>query len=143
MYKKSRTNQYWSSWQKYSFEIGRRHVHLIQKRGFGLWCLTPLSTLFFSYIVAVSFTGGGNRSTRRKPPICRKSLTNYITMLYRVHLAWAGFELTPLVVINTDCMGSCKSNYHTITAPEYLQNNVEYMYISKYSIYDLCFINSY
>ena len=26
-----------------------------------------------------------------------------------------GFELTSLVVIGTDCIGSCKSNYHTIT----------------------------
>jgi hypothetical protein len=25
-----------------------------------------------------------------------------------------GFELTTLVVIGTDCIGSCKSNYHTI-----------------------------
>ena len=24
-----------------------------------------------------------------------------------------GFELTTLVVIGTDCIGSCKSNYHT------------------------------
>jgi len=32
----------------------------------------------FSYIVAVSFIGGGNRKTRRKPPTCRKSLTNFI-----------------------------------------------------------------
>jgi hypothetical protein len=41
-------------------------------------------------------------------------------MLYRVHLAWAGFKLTTSVVIGTDCIGSCKSNYHTImttTAP--------------------------
>jgi len=29
--------------------------------------------------VAVNFIGGGNRSTRRKPQICRKSLTNFIT----------------------------------------------------------------
>ena len=29
--------------------------------GMGLWCLTPLSTIF-SYIVAVSFIGGGNRN---------------------------------------------------------------------------------
>jgi hypothetical protein len=36
--------------------------------------------------------------------------------LYGVHLAWAGFELTTLVVIGTDCIGSCNSNYHTITA---------------------------
>jgi hypothetical protein len=34
-------------------------------------------------------------------------------MLYQVHLAWAGFELTMLVVVGTDCIGSYKSNYHT------------------------------
>jgi hypothetical protein len=34
---------------------------------------------YFSYIVAVSFIVGGNRSTWRKPPTCRKSLTNFIT----------------------------------------------------------------
>ena len=31
---------------------------------------------YFSYIVAVSFIGGGNRRTQKKPPTCRKSLTN-------------------------------------------------------------------
>jgi len=31
------------------------------------------------YVVAASFIGGGNRSVRRKPPTCRKSLTNFIT----------------------------------------------------------------
>jgi len=34
---------------------------------------------YFSYIVAVSFIGEGNRMTRRKPPEYRKSLTNFIT----------------------------------------------------------------
>ena len=34
---------------------------------------------YFSYIVAVSFIGGENRSIRRKPPFCGKSLTNLIT----------------------------------------------------------------
>jgi hypothetical protein len=28
---------------------------------------------------------------------------------------WAGFELTTLVLICTDCIGSCKSNYYVIT----------------------------
>jgi len=32
-----------------------------------VWCLTPLEQ-YFSYIVAVSTSGGGNRSTRRNPP---------------------------------------------------------------------------
>jgi len=33
---------------------------------------------YFSYSVAVSFNGGGNQSTRRKPPTCCKSLTNLL-----------------------------------------------------------------
>jgi len=36
-------------------------------------------------------------------------------MMYWVHLAWTGFELTTLMVIGTDSTVSCKSNYHTIT----------------------------
>ena len=45
----------------------------------------------------------------------------YHIMLYRVQIAWAGFELTTLVVIDTDCIGSCKYKYNTIknmTAPQ-------------------------
>jgi len=34
----------------------------------------PISTILqLTYIVAVSFVGGGNRSIRRKPQTCRKS----------------------------------------------------------------------
>jgi len=73
----------------------------------------PLSTIF-NYIMAVSFIGGGNRRARRKPPTCRMSLTNfYHIMLYTS--SWSRFELTTSVVIGTDCIGSCKSNYDTIT----------------------------
>jgi hypothetical protein len=36
--------------------------------------------------------------------------------MYGVHLTWARFKLTTLVVIGTDSMGSCKYKYHTITA---------------------------
>jgi hypothetical protein len=45
----------------------------------------------------------------------------YHIMLYQVHLTWVGFKLTMRVVIGTDCIGSYKSNYHTImtmTAPK-------------------------
>jgi hypothetical protein len=34
---------------------------------------------YVSYFVAVNFICGGNRSTRRKPPTCPKSQTNFIT----------------------------------------------------------------
>ena len=40
----------------------------------------------------------------------------YHIMLYQVHLAtWMGFKLTTSMVIGTDCIGSFKSKYHTIT----------------------------
>jgi hypothetical protein len=55
-----------------------------------LWCLMQQ---YFGYVVVVSFIGGGNQSTRIKPPSCRKSLTNFITYTS----PWAGFELTTLV----------------------------------------------
>ena len=67
--------------------------------------------------MAVSFICGGSRSTWRKPLTCRKSLIKlHHIMLYQVHLAWAGFKLTTLVVIGTDCICNCKFNYHAIMA---------------------------
>ena len=41
--------------------------------------------------------------------------TLYHIMLYLGHLAWTGFELTTLVVLGTDCIVSCKSNYAITT----------------------------
>ena len=54
------------------------------------------------------------RVTRKTLPTCRKSLTNYHIMLYSSPRA--GVEPTTSVVIDIDCICSCKSNYHTITA---------------------------
>ena len=44
------------------------------------------------------FIGGGNGSTWRKTPTCRKL---YCIMLYRVHLAMSRIRLTTVVVIVT------------------------------------------
>ena len=41
--------------------------------------------------------------------------SHWQTLSHKVYLAWTGFELTTSVVIGTDCTGSCKSNYYTIT----------------------------
>jgi len=42
-------------------------------------------------------------------------LSQFTDKLYHIMLYRAGFELTTLEVIGTNCTGSCKSNYHTIT----------------------------
>jgi hypothetical protein len=52
----------------------------------------------------------------------------YYKMLSRVHLAWVGFELTMLVVIGTDCIGSCKSNNHSITALNWILGQLYHPY---------------
>ena len=47
------------------------------------------------------------------------SLSQVTNKLYHIILynsPWSRFELTTSVVIGTDCIRSCKSNYHKITA---------------------------
>ena len=69
-------------------------------------------------------------------------------MLHQVHLTMSGMRLTTLVVIGTDCIGSCKSNYHEIITKiegEALQEDkycIRYNYLhwntiitSKYKFY--------
>jgi hypothetical protein len=51
---------------------------------------------YFSYIVAVTFIGGGKRSTLRKLLTCGKSLTNYHIILYRkyyIHVPSEVFQI--------------------------------------------------
>jgi hypothetical protein len=48
--------------------------------------------------------------------------------LVEVHLAGVGFELTTFVVIGTDCIGSYKSNYHTIMVSSSPKKCIAHLY---------------
>ena len=80
-----------------------------------LWCLMPLLTIFQLYFGSQLYWWR-KPEYLRKQPTYRKSLKiiNHI-ILHQEHPIWAGFKLTMLVLIVTDCIGSCKSNNNTIT----------------------------
>ena len=59
----------------------------------------------------------------------------YHRILYRVHLAWARFKLTTLVVIGTECIGNYKSNYRRITTTAAPYTFWPATYIWQYLLY--------
>ena len=113
----------------YRSSIGRASVKSIWSLGSGLWYSTQLSTIFQLYRSSQFYWW------RKLEKTFRKSLTNFITLCCTEYTSsWTGFELTTLVMIGTDCTGSCKSNFHTITFD--IQCN---FFLSNISIYLITF----
>ena len=65
----------------------------------------------------------------------------YHIMFYRVHLASARFELTTLVVICTDYIGSFIYNYHTIMTTIAPDSNMSFSQLHYIYVYTLCDIS--
>jgi hypothetical protein len=64
--------------------------------------------------MVISFIGGGSpEKTTDLVQVTAKHYHLKVVSSTPHHLA--GFKLTTLVVIRTDCTGSCKSNYHMVT----------------------------
>ena len=55
---------------------------------------------YFSYIVAVSFNGGGNQNARRKPPTCCKSLAVFKVLPLVKLKPTISYNWLPLVAIS-------------------------------------------
>jgi hypothetical protein len=69
---------------------------------------------YFIYIVAIRFIGRQNEYPTKTTELLEVTDKLYYIYCIDYTSSWMGFILTTLVSIGTNCIGSCKSNSHTI-----------------------------